>query len=170
MQLVLENGLGAVSVAEVAQRAGVHETSIYRRWGTKENLAVDALLGRVELAIPVPNTGSLRGDLLEVARNAAAFQRSPLGKALLQIGLQHDLPEYDAARKAFWQARQSAEGVVLEHAQSRGELRSDVDHRLVLETFVGVLVVRIFLVREATDDEVLEKIVDLTVRGIGAGP
>lgn len=54
-------------------------------------------------------------------------------------------------------------------AETRVGLRGDFDHRLVLETLVGLMFMRNFLTREATDDEVLEQAIDLMVRGIGTG-
>src|SRR5215470_1048367 len=81
-QILLEKGLDGLSVAEIAQRAGVNETSIYRRWGTRENVGLEVALSRAELAIPIPDTGSLRGDLLVLARGIAAYQQSPFGKAM----------------------------------------------------------------------------------------
>lgn len=163
---MLEKGFDDVSVADIAQRAGVTETSIYRRWGTKENLGLEVALSRAEVTIPIPDTGSLRGDLFALARGIAAYQQSPFGKAILQVAL-GNMP--DAARSAFWEVRQSATSAALKRAETRGELRGDFDHRLVLETLVGLMLMRNFLTREATDDEVLEQAVDLMVRGIGTG-
>ena len=66
-ELLLEHGLHAMSMDDVAERAGVSKATIYRWWGSKELLALDALA--TAWAAPVPaaqrDTGSLRGDLLE---------------------------------------------------------------------------------------------------------
>ena len=97
----------------------------------------------------------------------AAFQATPLGKALMQTGLRQDLPEYDAAREAFWRARQGWHRCA-EARRGPGKLRSDVDLRLAFELMVGLLILRTFLTREATDDEVLEKTVDLVLAAISA--
>src|SRR6201996_2713157 len=65
--LLLEHGLDAVSMDEVAARAGVSKATIYRWWPTKETLALDALYTEYSVAAPVPrDTGSLRGDLIEL--------------------------------------------------------------------------------------------------------
>jgi AcrR family transcriptional regulator len=56
-----DNGVAGSTVAGVARRSGVHETTIYRRWITRENLLVDAMLNRSAQAIPPPDTGSTRG-------------------------------------------------------------------------------------------------------------
>lgn len=163
--LLLDRGFGAVSVAEIAERAGVNETSIYRRWGTKENLGLEVALRGAELAIPIPDTGSLRGDLVALARAINAYQQTPLGQAMLRSAL-GNTP--DANRKAFWDTRQAATGAALKRGEVRGDLRGDFNHRLVLETLVGLLFVRNFLTREGTDDDVVDQAVDLILSGISA--
>ena len=163
-QLILEKGFGDTSVAEIAARAGVNETSIYRRWGSKENLGLEVALSRADLAIPIPDTGSLRGDLLALARGITAYQHTPLGQAMLR-GALGNAPE--ANRRAFWDARQSVTSAALKRAEDRGELRPDFDQRLVLEALVGLLFMRNFLTSEGTDDGVLDEVVDLMIRGIG---
>ena len=73
-------GLDKLTVADIAQRAGVHETSIRRRWRTRENLICDALLNYSELHLPIPDTGSLREDLAAFATELAAYLTTPLGR------------------------------------------------------------------------------------------
>jgi len=61
-ELLLNHGLGAVSMDTVAERAGVSKATIYRWWPTKETLALDALYHEWDTAQPsLPDTGSLRG-------------------------------------------------------------------------------------------------------------
>jgi AcrR family transcriptional regulator len=165
-QLILEKGFTDTSVAEIAERAGVNETSIYRRWGSKDNLALEVALGRAEVAIPIPDTGSLRGDLLALARAITAYQQTPIGQAMLR-GALGNAP--GAAGKAFWDARQSVTSLALNRAENRGELRGDFDRQLVLEMLVGVLFMRNFLTGDGTDDEVLDHVVDVMIGGIGTG-
>src|SRR5215470_16466285 len=64
--LLLTGGYAALNVDEVAERAAVAKTTLYRRWPTKDHL-VAALAGRSMPPVPVPNTGDLRGDLTEFA-------------------------------------------------------------------------------------------------------
>lgn len=163
---LLQHGIDGLSVGDVAQRAGVHETSIYRRWGTKTNLALDAVLSRTQAEIPDPDTGSLRGDLLALLRGIAAFVGTPLGELLLRMGLRQDLPEYEAARAQFWTTRAAVASAALDRAGVRGELRAGVDHRLAFEMLIGPLHVRLLLTREPLDDGFLSDVVDLILAGI----
>ena len=69
-----ERGYSGVSLDGVAARAEVHKTTIYRRWRAKETLVLDAMLEQAGQTVAIPDTGSLRGDLLELARRSAAIQ------------------------------------------------------------------------------------------------
>lgn len=168
LDALLDHGVDALSVAEIAQRAGVHETSIYRRWGTRASLALDAVLSRAQQQIPTPDNGSLREDLVTLVHAIAAFVTSPLGELLLRMALRSDLPEYEVARNKFWNERLALGSVVLERAAARGELRAGVDHQVALEALVGPLHVRLLLTREPLDERFLHNVVDLIVDGIAA--
>ena len=63
LELLAERGLAGMSIEEVAARAGVGKATIYRRWSSKGALALDAFLAEFEQQQPLPDTGSLRGDL-----------------------------------------------------------------------------------------------------------
>ena len=159
-------GIDGLSIAEVAHRAAVHETSIYRRWGSKANLLLDTLLTHLELQVPEPDTGSLRGDLLALFERIAEFMSGPLGQTLLREAARHDVPQYESVRDAFWEARLAVGSAVLQQAQTRGELRQGINHRITLEMIVGLLTHRLLMSREPVGRDVLETTVDLILEGI----
>src|SRR5947209_18539308 len=64
VDLLAERGLAAMSIEEVAARAGVGKTTIYRRWPSKGLLALDAFVISFRAEQPQPDPGTLRGDLL----------------------------------------------------------------------------------------------------------
>jgi AcrR family transcriptional regulator len=166
VETLITVGIDGLSVAEVARRAGVHETSIYRRWGSKESLLLDSLLSHLQLQVPEPDTGSLRGDLLALFECIAEFMSSPLGQTLLREAARHDMPQYESVRDAFWAARLSVGSAVLHRAQARGEVRRGVNHRIALEMIVGLLTHRLLMSREQVDREILETTIDLILRGV----
>src|SRR5882757_423779 len=99
----VEKGFEAFTVAEVADRAGVHQTSIYRRWKTRSALAMDCCLHYAEATIPTPDTGSLRSDLTTLLDSVVAVYSSPQGQALVRM---LTLPHADPlARYEFMQRR-----------------------------------------------------------------
>src|SRR5262245_66483 len=78
-------GYGALRIEDVAARAGVNKTTVYRRWPTKEDLVRAALLSITADQFVVPNTGSLRTDLLAIARGMVAMARSCEGQGLMRM-------------------------------------------------------------------------------------
>src|SRR2546428_7621932 len=67
-EMVTSSGLADMTIEGVAERAGVGKASIYRRWPSKGALAFDAVVDTILSTQPTPDTGSLEGDLLQVAR------------------------------------------------------------------------------------------------------
>jgi AcrR family transcriptional regulator len=169
IDVLLDRGIDGLTIAEIAERAGVHETTVYRRWGTKANLALEAVLSTSILEIPAPNTNSLRGDLLALLRGVATFARTPLGEILLRIALRQDLPEYDDARATFWAERYKVAYAALERAEARGELRPGVDYRLTYQMLIGPLHEQLLVAKEPLYDGFLESVVDQLLTGIATG-
>ena len=83
VDLLAEGGLD-ISVADVARRAGVNPTSVYRRWGDRERLIMDAAVTRLLDSSPMPDTGSLRGDLAAWADAVETQIARPDGQVLLR--------------------------------------------------------------------------------------
>src|SRR3954468_22217388 len=70
--LLLEGGYDALTVDAVAERSGVHRTTVYLRWRDTGTLLSDALDAAREQAWEPPDTGSLPGDLVEINRQIVA--------------------------------------------------------------------------------------------------
>src|SRR5215831_10322458 len=69
-ELLQDEGLSGVSVDEIVRRSGVAKTTIYRHWPTRSALLLDAC-SRLSARPPVPETGSLKGDLTALAELVA---------------------------------------------------------------------------------------------------
>lgn len=169
LDLVHERGLDALTVAEAAARAGVHETSIYRRWGTRENLMIDALLGDAEERLPVPDTGTLRADLITYAAALARYLSTPAGIALDRaLASASDDPATRRLRDQYWDARIALSGQIVERAIQRGELPETTDPRFVLQLLVAPLHFKVVLTREPLTPDLPERLVDAVLHGLAA--
>lgn len=152
------------------QRAGVHETSIYRRWRTKEALINDAIMARTAGQLPVPDLGSVRADLIELLRAALGFLRSPIGGALVRMAVAlPPSPQATNFKRDFWSSRFPAILTVIGRGVERGELDPNVDRQLLMEMFIGLFHVRVFLMDNPHDEGLAERVVDLALRGATAG-
>jgi AcrR family transcriptional regulator len=166
-----ENGVERFTIADVAQRAGVHETSIYRRWGTPEKLVLEALLDQSEQLLPVPDTGELRADLITFLTELAGALTEPAGRALLHtLAAPSTDPTVIESRAAFWQCRYDLVRVMLDRAIERGELSASVDQRLLLEALIGPLHFRTLLTGEPIKPGYPDALVDTLLGGVGTQP
>jgi AcrR family transcriptional regulator len=163
-----ENGYSALSLESVARRAGVHKTTLYRRWGTREDLVLEAMLDRAGEHISVPNTGSLRKDLFELVQTAAANAASPEVAAMARAvvaQMPHD-SRLAAANRRYWDERLALDGMIVEQAIERGEVAPDTQPRQVIESVLGPIHLRLLLTGEPVSPEFLKAIVDVVVDGI----
>ncbi len=135
---LIDSDAGSPTLYDIADRAGVAPSSIYRRWGTWENVLADALLESSELAIPIPDSGSLRADLITFATSVADYLTTPRGAGLLRnVGSMQPSPEVAAALQQFWAARFELARVMVDRAVERGELSVDIDALLLLELVIA---------------------------------
>ena len=130
--LMLEQG-EMPRIEEVARRAGVQKTSIYRRWGTLEGLIFDAVGARAAKAIPLPDTGSCEEDLRAYLAASVEFHRSDFGILVTRLGVQ--VPE--ATRREFWDKRLEAASTLLLRGRVRGEIGSTLDLRVMAEMLMA---------------------------------
>ncbi|WP_370615266.1 TetR/AcrR family transcriptional regulator [Mumia sp. Pv 4-285] len=165
-----DGGYAAVSLERVARRAGVAKTTLYRRWGTKEGLVLEAMLERAGTRVSVPDTGSLRADLLEfaetVATNAATPEVSAMARAVV-AGAPHDSTLAAAARD-FWAQRLALDAVIVSRGVDRGEAAADTDPQRVIESVIGPIHLRLLLTGEPVDGDFLEGVVDTVIDGIAS--
>jgi AcrR family transcriptional regulator len=163
-----EGGYASLSLERVGRRAGVHKTTLYRRWGSREELVLEAMLERAAEHVSVPDTGSLRDDLLELARTAAANASSPEVAAMARVvaaEAPHDA-RLAAANRRFWEERLALDGVIVERAVERGEVAAGTDARQVIEAVLGPIHLRLLLTGEPVDRRFVEGIVDVVVGGV----
>ena len=169
IEVLTEHGIDGLSIGEVSRRSKVHESSIYRRWKTKDNLIVEAVLSRVNVELTGPDTGSLCEDLLSLLREVAAFIATPIGMLVVQLTLRKDMMVESAAAREKFRADRFVAGIeVLERATARGDLRPGIDHRLALETLIGPLYIRLLVTGEPVTDGYLKGIIDLVLTGAPA--
>lgn len=166
LQALAEDGGGEVHVGQIARAAGVHETSIYRRWGTREHLVMDALLSFSEDRLPVPDTGALRSDLIAFATSVEDYLSSTLGKALVRsMTIAVDDPPAAAMRTEFWAKRKELALTMFERAVRRNELRADLNHAVAIELLIAPLHFKALLTRERVDGNFIAEYVDQLMTG-----
>ncbi|MFR9801220.1 TetR/AcrR family transcriptional regulator C-terminal ligand-binding domain-containing protein [Pseudonocardia sp. RS010] len=86
-ELLAEEIGGGLTIPAVAARAGVHATTLYRRWGSVGELLADVASSRFSGDVVVPDTGSLREDLQRWAADVATDLADPDVLALMRATL-----------------------------------------------------------------------------------
>lgn len=145
-----ERGYRDLTVEAVAQRAGVHKTTVYRRWRSPEGLVADALDRAAEQPWPIPDTGTLTSDLralTELLRTGFTDPESaPVATAFVAAGMHH--PEAADALRAFYTARHREAAAIIDRAIARGELEPGIDPIEIVRFAVAPLFHRLFITHE----------------------
>ncbi|GII23370.1 TetR family transcriptional regulator [Planosporangium mesophilum] len=171
LQELAQRGYAGMSVESVAQRAGVHKTTVYRRWATKPNLLMDAIATLAETKISVPDTGDLAEDLRSFARTIATTITGHDGGAVVR-GLFSGATESSEVRDflhGFWAGRFAQVRPMVERAIGRGELPTDTDADEVIKHVGAPLYYRLLVTAEAVTSEAAELAADSAVAAARAG-
>lgn len=161
-----------MTVDDVASRAHVGKATVYRRWSRKEDLAVAAMEQLYDSEMPLPDTGSLRGDLLESFEQALTFVSSVAGAAYFRTSIAESIRDPRIAR-LYRDASETSERralVLFERAIERGEARPDAHLAAAVQWLTGLLVLRAITGRAMPAVDEVEGLVDLVLRGVQAGP
>jgi AcrR family transcriptional regulator len=121
--LIAERGHAAVSMSDVAERAGVATTSLYRRWGDIRALIMEVAVEQLLRERPLPDTGSVLGDLRKWARSIASALMSPEGSSFFTALVATAMPPGVGAsiRTTAMKRRLKQISVMLQRARARGE-------------------------------------------------
>jgi AcrR family transcriptional regulator len=160
-------GYADLTIEAVAERAGVHRTTIYRRWPNKRSLVLAALLDYAADQLPIPDTADLRRDLHLLGQTLDSDIDHPRAHALLYT-LIADRPgssELSDVRAQLWADRLRHAHAIPRRAIQRGELAQGTDPAAVIDMLVGPIYLRRFIQgRPMTDTE----IDDLATRVVAA--
>jgi AcrR family transcriptional regulator len=159
-------GYRALRIEDVALRAGVNKTTIYRRWPTKIELVRAALASDAQNKLVAPETGSLRADLLEVGRTFADLATSPEGQSVMRMMVAEGSdPEVADLEKSLRETFECVPSSIVANAVARGEIAPSGSHPVMLDAFVGAIHHRIFMMNEPVTDDFLARLADIVLLG-----
>lgn len=169
-----ERGYHGFRMEEVAARAQVNKTTVYRRWPTRQELVRDALTREGSARPRVRSTGSLRGDLLLLARTYVGMASQPIGRSVVRMLMAESSdPEVVALVRALRDSTMNAPRELIAAAVERGELARGRGHEALLDALAGAMQHRLFFLHEEADEAFLRSLVDLLLYGAlgpGAAP
>ncbi len=162
LELLAENGIGAVTMDAVAARAGTSKPVLYRRWDSRAALLRDTLVPVLMSAIPHEDTGSYRSDMLAILTGWARFFASPAGAVGPAIvgAMPSDPDLAEAFRGGVIGWRKQAMTDLLDRAIARGEVRPDVPVEIARELGQAVLWHRFLVTGDPITPQLIEHVVD----------
>lgn len=169
-ELILTHGYDNMTVDEVAAKAKAGKATVYRRWAGKEDLAFAALEQLYANELPVPDTGSIRGDLQQAYSQALEFVSSESGRAYLRMTIAESLRDdrLGALYAAAHNVQEAAAREMFERAIARGELRADMRVDFAVAWFSGLLVLNSAIDKPQPGLDEVDDMVDFVIRGCTA--
>jgi AcrR family transcriptional regulator len=169
--LLAERGFARLDLAEVATRAEVGKTTVYRRWRTPTGLIADLLADMAEQSLPRADTGSLLGDLTANARLVAKTLADPRqGRLFRAVIAAATCDESTAsALRRFYDVRLTEWSPCITDAVDRGEVPAGTDPRAVLTAVSGPLYYRLLASGDPIDDEAARTAAETAANAAAAG-
>ncbi|WP_435227185.1 TetR/AcrR family transcriptional regulator [Streptomyces sp. Tue6028] len=162
--LLAERGYDGLTIEAVARQAGVNKTTIYRWWPSKPALLRATVLHARALDIDVPDTGSLRGDLVALVEQVVALLTGPHAEPVVRaLAGGSGQPELAELTRDLFADRFAREQPIFERARARGELPA-TDPKLLVDLLAGAVWARVLLRREAVPDGFAVEAVDAVIR------
>jgi AcrR family transcriptional regulator len=167
------SGYAKLGMDEIAARAGVAKTTIYRRWPTKAELVTAAIRALHEGDSPGADeasggidTGAVRSDLLALLRAQVAYTSTPVGMGIVRmITAELGDPEVEAIKRELRAERRAPMIAAVERGVARGELAEATDAALLVEVLTATVIGRLCRWLEPVDEPFLHSIVDLVLNG-----
>lgn len=168
LELLCEEGFGAVTLPAVARRAGVNKTTVYRGWASAAALLDETLAELEALALPDVDTGDFASDVEAFVASRLRLIREPHAAAILRavIGVGEPPPALFAWVETFWKPRQKEWRSPIDRAIERGELAASARAVPLVELVAGPLLLSELATRRRASRRDVQAIAGVVVAGI----
>jgi AcrR family transcriptional regulator len=166
LDVIMERGYHAATLTEIARRAGVGTPAIYRRWPTKAKLAIDIVV-RVSEPEPIPDTGSIRDDLVAFVALRLRTWSTPFFRRLVFPVLMEGTAEESLGVNVgnrFVEYRKALAARILRSVRA-GELRADTDPNRLVDLLMGTIAMPLLFFQDVPAVSQAESIVDQVLSG-----
>ena len=170
LELLLDAGYRGLTMEQVRARSGVGKATLYRRYGSKQEL-VTAVVRHLNQDIPVPDTGTVRDDILAVVGSVLAAA-ARVGAATFMPRMLAESAGDPEMHEIFYEnlvaPRRAVMAEVLRRGIERGELRADLDVELAIDVLTGPWIYRLLISGGDMRDMKPQPLLDLVLEGIAA--
>lgn len=164
-------GYGRLSIEAVARRAGVGKTAVYRRWSSKLDMVLEVVSDVAGKSLPLPDTGSLRGDLEVLLQIIARALRHPLASQIIPDLLSEAArnPQIAQTLQQALRVNQRDIGVLLVgRAVERGEVAAGADPDMAVDLIFGPIYWHLAVARTPLPKAYVRRIAAATAAALGA--
>ncbi|MYT68119.1 MULTISPECIES: TetR/AcrR family transcriptional regulator [unclassified Streptomyces] len=179
-ELLVERGYDRFAIDEVAARAAVAKTTIYRRWPTKDHLLV-ALVAKIQDEVAVADTGDIRCDLSvyltaiatgldrmrRVGRDATGKEDRSAGVVAELVAAAARHPDVGDAVRNLFARRNTLPLALLDRARERGALAPDTSSEVLFDQLAGALYYRLLITGAPIGSDYVEELVGHVLAGSG---
>jgi AcrR family transcriptional regulator len=172
LDLLMETGLGELTIDDISRRSGVAKTTIYRHWANRSALVIDACSRMTDGQETAPDTGSLQGDLRAILTSTAGLLATAKWSSILPSivdAAEHD-PEFADIHSRIQRGHAAPLRAALDRAAARGEIPQAADCNAIAAALLGPLYYRRWFSRERIDAEFVEMIIRSAVAGLRPDP
>ena len=165
LEVLGQQGYGGLRIEDVALKAGVNKTTIYRRWPTRADLVIAAL---TNLSTPprAVETGRLECDLHATFMTATTLRSTPAGRGVVRALIaEGGDPEVDRVVREIRERHRAPARSVLERARRRGDLPKRVNVELLLDVLTGTIYSRLRECPRPLDPLWVKRVVRLILSG-----
>jgi AcrR family transcriptional regulator len=161
-ELLAKVGYDRMTMDAIASQAKASKATIYRMWPDKPQLVVEALKCQFDTETEVPDTGSLRGDLIALMTTACQLVDSELGEMVsgLMTAAAHDPRLADMLSKTLFEDKAAMHADLVRRAVERGEVPPDADASLMHEVLHSMISSRKVWNLGPLDEEYARHVVD----------
>jgi AcrR family transcriptional regulator len=169
LEVLGQQGYAGLRVDDIAERAGVNKTTIYRRWPTRAHLVIAALTNLATPPVAV-ETGRLENDLRATFMTATTLRATPAGRGVVRALIaERGDPEVDRVVCEMRERHRAPARRVLERARRRGDLPRRADLELLLDVLTGTINTRLRERPGPLDPQWVGRVVRLVLSGATAG-
>lgn len=159
--------VGEFNLEGVASRAGVDLHTVKQLWPSAPELFTAALLAFTDKFMPIPDTGTLREDMLAYSKSYALCVNSPIGRRLLDTMIvKPEDWDVSGSRETFLAGRREGLATMIQRGVARGECVEDADPVLLMDMFGACLCTPLLFYDLPVTDEHCEFVVDMMLNGI----
>ena len=161
LQLLQEHGYDRLTLDAVAARARASKATVYRRWPSKAELVLAAFIEGCRQIAVHPDTGTLRGDLLQLGRviSQQSHEQAGIIRAVL-VEISRHPALHDAMQSEFLDQRKALLHEVLRDAVLRGEIDAAAISDELWDLLPGYLIFRSIMPNRPPTEQTVEALID----------